>query len=139
MSNKAVAKHDTLPHVEWVDLEDNKVAVEVIVVKRDERNGDLYYIKTESLDDIDRKRLITILRKRDADKYKLWDLLDNTTLGNGENALEYFHQLVKVLTEGGQVLTPGAGRQGISLRPDSHAVPVEQEGAKRGPGRPRNS
>jgi hypothetical protein len=141
MGNKAVAKHETLPHVEWIDLNDNKVAIEVIVVKRDKRNGDLYFIKTEELDEIDRNRLVSILRKRDAARYELWDLLDNTTLGNGENALEFFHQLVKVKTEGGAILIPGAGRSGISLRPDAKTVSIEEADdvvapAKRGPGRP---
>ena len=133
MSNEAVAKHESLPHVEWVDINENGVAVECIVVKRDKRNGDLYFIKTESLDEIDRNRIVEILRRRDADKYELWDLLSNSTLANGENALEFFHQLVRVRTERGQILTPGTGRAGIPvLRQESQAVPVE----KRGPGRP---
>lgn len=141
MTNKAVAKHESLPHVEWVDLNDDKVAIEVIVIKRDKRNGDLYFIKTEEMDEIDRNRLVSILRKRDAARYELWDLLDNTTLGNGENALEFFHQLVKVKTEGGAILVPGAGRAGIALRPDAQSIPIEQADgveapAKRGPGRP---
>ncbi len=134
ISNDAVAKHETLPHVEWVDLHANGVAIEVIVMKRDKRNNDLYFIKTEDLDQIDRNRISAILRKRDADRYELWDLLDNTILGNGENALDFFHQLVKVRTASGQILIPGAGKAGIALRPESNAVPVDQ---KRSPGRPR--
>ena len=128
MSNEAVAKHETLPHVEWVDLDGNGVAVEVVVVKRDKGTNDLYFIKTEELDDIDRRRLTTILQKRDAGKYELWDLLDNSTLGNGENALEFFHQLVRVRTDSGQILIPGAGRHGIKMVPE-----------KRSPGRPPKS
>jgi hypothetical protein len=136
MGNKAVAFHDTLPHVEWVDIDGNHIASEIIVIKRDKRNNDLYFIKTEDMDEIDRKRITSILKKRDAGKYELWDLLDNTTLGNGENALTYFHQLVKVLTEQGTVFTPAPGRQGIPvLRPETNAVPVQQ----RGPSRPKNS
>lgn len=132
MGTKIVQKHESLPHVGWVDLEDNGVGVEVIVVKQDRSNGDLYFIKTEELDEVDRRRMFTILQKRDAIKYPLWDLLDNTTLGNGENALEFFHQLVKVKTASGQTLIPGQGRKGIALRPDPAAQP-------RGPGRPPNS
>ena len=130
MSNEAVGTHKELPHVEWVDLEENGVAIEVIVVKRDPRNNDLYYIKTEEMDDIDRRRMTQILQKRDAGKYELWDLLSNTVLGNGENALEFFHQLVKVRTDSGQTLRPAAGRTGIILAPD------EPNPVKRGPGRP---
>ena len=145
MSNRALGTHKTLPHIEWIDLGSNGVAVEVIVVKRDKYNDDLYYIKTEALDDIDRRRMVHILKKRDAAKYELWDLLDNTTLGNGENALEFFHQLVKVRTASGQILIPGAGRAGTgpSLRPESDMVPIQQspdvEEVKRGPGRPVGS
>jgi hypothetical protein len=128
--NDAVGKHNELPHIEWVDLGDNGVAVEIVVVKRDSRNNDLYFIKTEDLDQIDRNRLTSILRKRDAGKYELWDLLDNTVLGNGENALDFFHQLVRVRTDRGQFLVPGAGRAGIALRP--------VDDGKRGPGRPPN-
>ena len=119
------------PHTEWVDLLNNGVAIEVIVMKRDQRNGDLYFIRTDYLDDIDRRRILQILKKRDADKYPLWDLLDNTTLGNGENALEYFHQLVRVVTESGEILTPSYGRTGIA----NVSNPMEAQ-PKRGPGRP---
>lgn len=129
MGTKIVQQHGEVPHVGWVDLDDNGVAIECVIMKQDRNNGDLYYIKTEELDDIDRRRLNTILRKRDADKYELWDLLDNTTLGNGENALEFFHQLVRVKTASGQTLIPGQGRKGIALQPD----PTTQ---RRGPGRP---
>ena len=132
MGTRIIQKHPELPHVGYVDLDDNHVAVEVVVMKQDKSNGDLYYIKTEDMDAIDRRRLETILKKRDATKYPLWDLLDNTVLGNGENALEFFHQMVKVKTAGGQTLVPGHGRKGIALGPD----PDTQ---RRGPGRPPNS
>jgi len=130
MSTQAVGYHPKLPHVQWVDLEDNGVAVEVIVVKRDKNTGDLYHIRTDELDDIDKNRMIRILQRRDSGRYELWDLLANTTLGNGMNALEFFHQLVKVLTPSGQLLVPSAGRTGIALKVDPHAQ------QKRGPGRP---
>lgn len=129
MGTKAVGRDPNLPHVEWVDLDDNGVAVEVIVVKRDRASGDLYFIRTDHLDEIDRKRIVQVLRKRDAAKYELWDLLSNTTLANGVNALEFFHQLVRVKTQSGQTLVPSSGRVGIVLRPE--------ETDKRGPGRPR--
>lgn len=131
MSNEAVQRHPQLPHVEWIDLGDDGVAVECIVVKRDKRNGDLYFIKTEELDQIDRDRIVSILKKRDAARYELWDLLDSTTLGNGENALEFFHQLVRVRTTRGIIMIPAQGRTGIALTP----APPELQ--KRGPGRPR--
>ena len=130
MSNEAIQKHPQLPHVEWIDLNDNGVAVECIIIKRDPRSGDLYYIKTEDLDPIDRNRMTSILRKRDAGRYELWDLLSNTTLGNGENALEFFHQLVRVRTQSGVIMIPSPSRVGFTIAPDAMQP-------KRGPGRPR--
>jgi hypothetical protein len=42
---------------------------------------------------------------RHADKYELWDLLSQSTLSNGKNALDYFHQLTKVEHGQGAVTT----------------------------------
>ena len=152
------------PHIAWVDLYDNNVLIEVAVISIDQRNGDLYHIQLASLDHIDRTRLSNILAKRDSHKYPLWDLMSNTTLKNGMNALEYFNQMVKVRSVSGQIFNPGAGKMGVlatGTRPMSakpqvasevSSVPVEQlpmsefadtapdaeESAvpKRGPGRP---
>jgi hypothetical protein len=38
--------------------------------------------------------------------------MSQVTLGNGANALDYFHQYVKVLTPGGAVINPTVGRIG---------------------------
>jgi hypothetical protein len=45
---------------------------------------------------------------------ELWDLMSNHTLGNGMNALTYFHQLVKVITPDGKITDPRAGRMGLA-------------------------
>ncbi len=132
MSNEAIQKHSTLPHVEWIDLDDNGVAVECVIVKRDLRSGDIYFIKTSDLDQIDRNRITSILRKRDAEKYELWDLLSNTTLGNGMNALEFFHQLVRVRTNSGVIMVPSPSRVGFTVAPENMQP-------KRGPGRPKST
>ena len=127
MSTKTVKRHETFPHIEWVDLDNNGVAVEIVVMKRDQGSGDLYYIKVADMDQIDRDRLVNILQKRDAGRYELWDLLHNTTLANGENALEFFHQMVKVQTRSGVTMSPGVGRHGIpTFTPDPVAPPVQQ-------------
>jgi hypothetical protein len=39
-------------------------------------------------------------------------LFAQKTLGNAMNALEYFQQVVKILTPSGQVLTPRLGQVG---------------------------
>ena len=115
MSTKTVKKHDIFPHIEWVDLDNNGVAVEIVVMKRDKSSGDLYYIKIADLDDIDRNRLVHILQGRDAGRHELWDVLHNTVLANGENALEFFHQMVKVQTSSGVTMAPSIGRHGIPV------------------------
>jgi hypothetical protein len=84
------------------------------------------------MDEIDRNRITKILKKRDAGSYELWDLLDNTVLANGENALTYYNQLVKVRTVSGQTFVPKSGSRGVALQPESGITTVN----KRGPGRP---
>lgn len=103
------------PHIAAVDLHGNSIGVEVAVVSVDVRNGDLYYIRLDQLDSIDLRRLAGIIQKRDAWRYPLWDLLDQTTLNNGMNALEFFQQMVKVRTVGGQIFAPGAGQRGLPI------------------------
>ncbi len=101
------------PHIEVMDLYNDGIAYEIAVIKRDPTNGDVFFIRIDHLDDIDRGRLRKILSKRDANKYELWDLLSNETLGNGQNALDFFHQLVSVRTQGGKIFKPGLGKYGV--------------------------
>lgn len=110
-------------HIAWADLYNNGVLVEIAVVALDENNGDLYFIPIAALDTVDRERLLKIISKRDAGKYPLWDLMSNSTLKNGVNALEYFNQLVKGRSLSGQFFTPNSGRVGagtvnFSARPN---------------------
>lgn len=119
----------TYDHVQFRDIYNDGVMREVIVMKEDDYTKDLFFIQVDDLDDIDVERLRVILKKRDADKYPLWDLLSNVTLKNGVNALEFFHQLVKQRMANGKVLPPGKGFSSPSIRP-------RQQPQKRGPGRP---
>jgi len=121
------------PHVERVDLDNDGTIREVLVMQKTE-NGDLYFIRIDYLDEIDRKRMRTILSKRDAAKYPLWDLLDQTILPNGVNALEFFQQFVKVRSSSGKIFNPGNGRMGRPMQ----AAPQGQQ-PQRGPGRPPKS
>ena len=79
-------------------------------------NGDLYFIRIDYLDEIDRARLRQILSRRDAAKYPLWDLMDQRTLPNGMRALEFFHQIVQVRAESGKIFKPTLGRKGVSAK-----------------------
>ena len=96
------------PHVEWIDLSGNGTLTECAILKKD-NEGNLYFFELNKLDAIDRQRLFNIISKRHANQFPLWDLLAQHTLGNGMNALNYFHQLVKVITSGGSIIDPKAG------------------------------
>lgn len=98
-------------HVEWLDLNNDGVLTECAIMKT-EPNGDVYFFPLTSLDNIDKRRLASIITRRDSHLYELWDLMSNITLGNGMNALTYFHQLVKVKTPQGKIITPSMGRRG---------------------------
>lgn len=96
-------------HVRNIDLKKDGVVHEILVIKEDPYNGDIYFIKTGDLDPIDRKRFLKILRRRDASNYPLWDLLSQVTLQNGCNALETYHQLVMNRLTTGKIVPPGKG------------------------------
>ena len=102
------------PHIEWLDIEGNGTLTEVAVMKIDS-NQNVYFVKLGNLDGIDRQRLANILTSRNATSFELWDLLSQATLGNGQNALNYFHQFVKIRTPQGQVLDPSSGQVGAAV------------------------
>ena len=118
------------PHVEWIDLKADGVLVECAIMKRDP-NGNIYFFPLKFLDSVDKRRLFRIITNRNAAMYELWDLMSNITLGNGVNALEFFHQFVRVITPSGQIINPttgqvGAAAEGALMRPASDpAVPFQ--------------
>jgi hypothetical protein len=121
-----------LPHVRSLDIFNNGIDYEVIVMKTNKANGDVFFIRTDYLDDIDRNRAKMILQRRDAGRYEAWDLFSQITLANGVNALEYFHQFVKVKTRSGEIMTPslyraGSRTQAPKLQIDSPSLQVAQQ------------
>lgn len=126
------------PHVEWIDLENNGQLIEVAVVKRDQI-GNIYFIALHSLDIIDKRRIAGILSNRNAASVELYELLSQITLGNGVNALEYFHQLVKVRTPSGHVARPQVGRIGAAyatpgiINAPTAQAPAQAEAPRRAP------
>lgn len=123
------------PHIEWLQLDDKGVVTECAIMKRFE-NGDLLFFSLAALDEIDKTRLVKIVTRRDSEMYELWDLMSHVTLGNGMNALTYFHQLTKVLTPSGQIIEPSLVRRGVPGKMQiadltlAQAADVEQEGQK---------
>ena len=106
------ARTSPCPHVRWVDLTENGTLTEVAIVREDE-NGNIYFFELNKLDQIDRQRFFNIITKRHAPQFPLWDLLSQHTLGNGMNALDYFHQLVKIQTASGSIIDPKTGVIGV--------------------------
>lgn len=101
--------------IKYLDLERNGIAVEVTVVKVVEVSkgeNEIWFIRNDELDSIDRQRLLEVLQKsaRVDDYQPLYETLADVTLGNGVNALDYFHQYVKVLYPSGTIRRPKLGR-----------------------------
>ena len=129
MTETVVRTHKgTHPHVEWIDLKGNGVMVECAIMKRD-GFGNIYFVEIPSLDQIDKTRLARILSNRNANNFALWDLMSQITLNNGVNALVYFHQLVKIITNDGVIMNPRAGTVGAG-RVDTAAVDAERSKAR---------
>lgn len=101
------------PHVEWIELHGDGILHECMVLKRDPL-GNVLYIPINHLDQTDQRRVAVLLANRNATQFELWDLMAQTTLGNGMNALAYFHQLVKILTPNGKIIDPRSGQMGIA-------------------------
>jgi len=100
-----------IPHTQWIDLKSNGVLVECAVLKED-GFGNVYYIEIPSLDGIDKNRLTRIIATPRSAEIPLWETMGNSMLKNGMNALEYFHQLVKIITPEGVIMNPRIGTVG---------------------------
>jgi hypothetical protein len=101
-------------HIEWLELNKDNMLHECAIMRRDER-GNVFFFQVNQLDQIDQRRLAQLLADRNARQFELWDLMAQKTLGNGMNALAYFHQLVKVLTPSGRVMDPRSGVMGAPV------------------------
>ncbi len=101
----------TIPHTQWIDLKNNGVLIECAVLKED-GFGNVYYLEIPSLDGIDKNRLTRIISTPRSADIPLWETMGNSMLKNGMNALEYFHQLVKIITPEGVIMNPRVGAIG---------------------------
>jgi hypothetical protein len=105
-----VRQRATLNHIEYIDVNGDGILEEVAVVKREEDTGTIHYVDIAPLDLIDKARLKRIVTSQHADKYPLWELMSQTKLENGMNALDFFHlNLVKVKRGAGTTSTQFGG------------------------------
>ena len=119
----------TLPHLRRLDLKGDGILHECAIMKTDP-NGNIYFFKVEPLDHVDKKRLRDILVSRNATMFPLWDLMRQNRLGNGINALDYFHQLVRVLTTSGSIMEPQYGAIGARKGPTAEQMAAASDFSK---------
>jgi hypothetical protein len=110
----------SMNHIFFFDTENDGRLREVAVVKAartpDGSVQSVYYIDIALLDNVDKGRLKGLVTGQHADKYELWDLMSQSTLNNGKNALDYFHQLVKTVHGPGATNTSlGGGLAGVKV------------------------
>jgi len=106
-----------LPHIKWIDLANNGTLIECAVMSEDAL-GNIAFVQVNQLDAVDRRRLLKIITSRTATQFPLWDLLSNITLNNGVNALTYFHQLVRTISQNGVISSPRPGEIGTGMLVD---------------------
>jgi hypothetical protein len=83
-------KPTSLPHIFLCDIDDSGLLKEIMLVKKF-KDGSIYYIEIDPLHQIDKGRIKKIVSSQHADKYEAWELLSQTKLSNGMNALDFFH------------------------------------------------
>jgi len=98
---------------------DQEQAKEVVVMKTWE-DGTVYFIDPTHLDTIDRRRLSRALQRANRSQVELWTVLKETSLSNGSNGLDYFHQLV-------QTYKPAGAKRAPTAEQLSHAIRRERD------------
>lgn len=126
-----MAPQAPLPHVRRLDIYKDGIEQDVVVMKEDPYNGDLYLIPINDLDRIDKDRMLKILQHREANRLPLYELMSYEYLGNGMNALEFFHQLVKVRTTEGRVFPVSSNKRGARKEPLAKPVGRPPAAAKK--------
>ena len=125
-----------LPHIAAVDILNNGTAREVAVMSVDNRNLDFYYVQINDLDEIDRRRLLKIVQSSRARDFTLFELMTSVSFQNGQNALEFFHQLAKVRTFSGDIFPATSNNRGRALTNAEKRAIVDRRRASEGKVRP---
>lgn len=109
----------SLPHIFLCDVDDSGLMKEIALVKKF-KDGSIYYIEVEGLHKIDKSRLKKIVTSQHSDKYELWELMSQSKLSNGMNALDFFHSNnVKVKRPRGARASQGQGLESVTSLGDN--------------------
>ena len=111
----------SLPHLFLCDIDDTGLLQEILVVKKF-NDGTLFYVPIDPLHPIDKSRIKKIITSPHADKYECWELLSQSRLSNGMNALDFYHgNNVKVKRPRGARATTG-GLENMNAYGQDHMI-----------------
>lgn len=93
-----------------LDAHSHQERAREVVVMKEWDDGTVYYIDPNHLDSIDRKRMLRALGRANKSNVPLWTVLKDTSLSNGANGLDYFHQYAQTFRPEGATRAPDALR-----------------------------
>lgn len=102
----------------FLDIRGEQEASKEVIVMKTWEDGTIYFVDPDHLDTIDRKRLIRALQRANKSEVELWTVLKETSLSNGANGLDYFHQLVQTYKPAGARKAPTAEQLSSVIRRD---------------------
>ena len=102
----------------FLDVRGEQEASKEVIVMKTWEDGTIYFVDPDHLDTIDRKRLLRALRRANRSEVELWTVLQETSLSNGANGLDYFHQLVQTYKPAGARSAPTAEQLAAVIRRD---------------------
>jgi hypothetical protein len=114
------------PHIGWLNYQDENKYEECAVVKK-YPDGSWAIIPLKSLDDVDKQRIYKFVTSSQAPRYELWEIMKESRLGNGVNALTYFHQLVILVTPDRKVSVPNEHFRMVSNKSIFDAAAARQQ------------
>jgi len=91
-TEEIVLNPTSLPHIFLCDIEGTGLLKEIAVVKKF-KDGTINYIDIDPLHPIDKARLkkIVVSAQQRQDSRGLWEIMSESRLSNGMNALDFFH------------------------------------------------
>lgn len=122
MTDAITLQQTSLPHVFLCDVDDTGLLKEILLVKKF-NDGTLYYVDIGALHNIDKSRIKKIVTSQHATKYECYELLAQSTLSNGCNALDFFHSNnVKVKRPRGALASHTSGLATVSSYADDKMI-----------------